>query len=338
MDEFEIEIPQLSQLSIDITDSRLYQYDFNSFSLVPLQEAAGVVVLEKIYDTLNEHIGLNNLIKKLANEGNKEYVANLSDYVQEKLTSGEWKFNTQKSTGETLATLVDTQTGRIQSQVKLDERIVKELGNLPELAAIQSQIATISEQIEDLNHLVQRVEQGQYNDRYAGFFSARQQIIEALVLKDDKLRRELLSSAIKTTNDTIGCLLLAIRQDALDFVDVKTKNKDARRIETHLQTSLSYLNSCVQLNLVSYTALCEDKALIGVLLNYQNFLSQIFLMPLDKEAKSLAWKLDNIHSGDDGNFLESTKSITAKISALVDDIKHSQIGGQSDECIETKDM
>ena len=67
------------------------------------------------------------------------------------------------------------------------------LGNLPELSAIQGQLVVITEQIENLNKLV---EQGQYNDRFAGFFSARQAVIEGFAAKDRTLSRELLTSAL----------------------------------------------------------------------------------------------------------------------------------------------
>ena len=51
--------------------------------------------------------------------------------------------------------------------------------------------------------------------------------------------------------------MLSIHEDAL-LIDSKTKSKDARRIDNLLQTSLGYLNSAVQLNLIAYTALGEN--------------------------------------------------------------------------------
>lgn len=82
--------------------------------------------------------------------------------------NGPWSI--RKKTGEMYASIKDVATGKIQSSVNLDKRVVQDLGNLPELSAIQGQLADIVEKI-SLNRLVERVEQGQrqYNDRYAGF-------------------------------------------------------------------------------------------------------------------------------------------------------------------------
>lgn len=105
----------------------------------------------------------------MSNKGEVEYVAKLSDYAKEKLKSGEWTLGIRKKTGETYAVIKDVSTGKNQSFVTLDKKVVQNLGNLPELSAIQGQLADIVEKIESLNRLVERVEQGQYNDRYAGF-------------------------------------------------------------------------------------------------------------------------------------------------------------------------
>lgn len=91
----------------------------------------------------------------------------------------------KKKTGETYAVIKDNLSGENKSFVTLDKKIVKELGVLPELSAIQGQLASISEQIEGLNQIIQRVEKGQYNDRYAGFFSSRQLVVEGLASENE---------------------------------------------------------------------------------------------------------------------------------------------------------
>ena len=110
-----------------------------------------------------------SLIENLSNQKETEYVARIPDFAKEKIDSGEWSFGVRK-TGETYAVIKDNLSGENKSFVTLDKKIVKELGVLPELSAIQGQLASISEQIEGLNQIIQRVEKGQYNDRYAGFF------------------------------------------------------------------------------------------------------------------------------------------------------------------------
>ncbi|MBO0461845.1 MULTISPECIES: hypothetical protein [unclassified Enterococcus] len=338
MNDFEINLPTTTELSINVTNKELYNYDFSSYSLLPLQEAVGLSIIKSIKNELFSHISEAKLLKQLLEKGETEYVANFSDLAKKKLTSGEWSLGIRKKTGETYAIIKDTLTGRTKSTVTLDERTVRKLGNLPELSAIQGQLAAITEKIEDLNRLVERVEQGQYNDRFSGFHSARQLVIEGLVSHDSELKKELLISAIKTNNDTIAKLMFAIYQDAHDFTNIKIKSKDAKRIERLLQQSIGYLNSAVQLNLVAYSAVAEDQALLATLSNYHSFIEQTLLKKLDDSGHTLAWKIDNAHQGDSGCVNEIMTDISTKIDVLVHEIQGYEIGGKSNEKLTTETL
>ena len=319
MENFEIEIPKTEDFEIDVRKKELYNYDFQSYSLTPLQKEASLVVANKIRNNLFTHIPEAKLLKKLVEKNdndNVEYVAKLSEVAKEKLKSGEWSYGIRKKTGETYAVLKDTETGKIKSSVNLEKRTVKELGNLPELSAIQGQLASISEQIESLNELVIRVEQGQYNDRFSGFFSARQLIVEALATRNEQIKKELLLSAIKENNNTIAKLMMSIYTDSLDFINRDTKLRDAKRINTLLQQSISYLSSAMQLNVVAYTVLEEHESVIAVLSNYKAFTEQTLLEP-KYDGKSLAWKIDNFTKGNDDSFIKLTQGISKNIDMLV---------------------
>lgn len=319
MESFEIEIPKMEHFEVDVRKKELYNYDFQSYSLTPLQKEASLVVANKIRNNLFTHIPEAKLLKKLIEKNdndNVEYVAKLSEVAKEKLKSGEWSYGIRKKTGETYAVLKDTESGKIKSSVTLEKRAVKELGNLPELSAIQGQLASILEQIESLNELVIRVEQGQYNDRFSGFFSARQLIVEALATRNEQLKKELLLSAIKENNNTIAKLMMSIYTDGLDFINIKTNSKDAKRINTLLQQSISYLSSAMQLNVVAYTVLEEHESVIAVLSNYKAFTEQTLLEP-KYDGKSLAWKIDNFTKGNSSSFINLTQSISENINALV---------------------
>lgn len=319
MESFEIEIPEMEHFEIDVRKKELYNYDFQSYSLTPLQKEASLVVANKIRNNLFTHIPEAKLLKKLIEKNdndNVEYVAKLSEVAKEKLKSGEWSYGIRKKTGETYAVLKDTETGKIKSSVTLEKRAVKDLGNLPELSAIQGQLASISEQIESLNELVIRVEQGQYNDRFSGFFSARQLIVEALATRNEQLKKELLLSAIKENNNTIAKLMMSIYTDSIDFTNLKTKQTDAKRINILLQQSISYLSSAMQLNVVAYTVLEEHESVIAVLSNYKAFTEQTLLEP-KYDGKSLAWKIDNFTKGNSNTFINLTQSISENINTLV---------------------
>lgn len=319
MESFEIEIPKMEHFEVDVRKKELYNYDFQSYSLTPLQKEASLVVANKIRNNLFTHIPEAKLLKKLVEKSdndNVEYVAKLSEVAKEKLKSGEWSYGIRKKTGETYAVLKDTETGKIKSSVTLEKRAVKDLGNLPELSAIQGQLASISEQIESLNELVIRVEQGQYNDRFSGFFSARQLIVEALATRNEQLKKDLLLSTIKENNNTIAKLMMSIYTDSLAFTNLKTKQTDANRINILLQQSISYLSSAMQLNVVAYTVLEEHESVIAVLSNYKSFTEQTLLEP-KYDGKSLAWRIDNFTKGNSNAFINLTQSISENIEVLV---------------------
>lgn len=316
MNDFEIQLPGDHELNLSATDASLYNYNFASYSLAPLQKLASRNLTTTIRNSLFANTTNTNLVNNLRQKDKTEYVAKLSDSTKEKIKTGEWSFGIKKKTGETYGVIKDTKTGKNQSFLTLDKKTVTNLGNLTELAAIQAQLASIAEGIEDLNHLIQRVEQGQYNDRFAGFFSARQLIIEGLQAKDEFVKKSLLVNAIQTNNETIARLALSIHQDGLALSDPRTKNKDAKRIDNLMQSSIGYLNSSVQLNLIAYTDLHERQSLFAALTNYCSFINQNLLQE-SESGKTIAWLVDNGHSGENGNVLNTARKVSNSIQSLI---------------------
>ncbi|MEQ7138937.1 hypothetical protein [Enterococcus casseliflavus] len=347
MDNFEIDLPNERILSINVTDYSLYSYDFNAFSLLPLQKLASQSINQNIREKVMSNKTLRadlfssvskiSLVNKLSNQSEIEYVANLSDIAKEKLASGEWSLGVRKKTGETYAVIKDTLTGKNKSFLTIDKKVVKDLGILPELSAIQGQLASLSEQIEVLNRNIQRIEKGQYNDRFAGFFSARQLVIEGMASENESIKYELLLGAIKLSNETVGKLMYSIHEDVLALIDTKLKSRDAKRIDELLQNSLGYLNSCVQLNMIAYTVLGEQKSLYATLANYHSFIQQE-LIKENNDGRTVAWLLDNGHIGNDGRIVELSNNISNTIELIFESYNKDKIEVFENEKIENKDL
>lgn len=321
---FEISLESQKELVMDVTDESLYNYDFGSYSLSSLQEVANQMSVAKAATAVS------SLVDKILPSKGSEYVAVLSKEARSKLASGEWYWGLKKQTGEMFGVLQDSK-GQFKEMVGLEQRSLKELGINPELMAMQMALEAIMDQIECLNRLMERVEQGQYNDRYAGFFSARQLVVEALAMTDEESRKELLLSAVKVGNETIAKLMLSIHQDAHAFIDPRINNAEATRIDHFLQNSIGYLNSSVQLNLVAYTALGEKDALLGALVNYKSFMEQT-LLSQTQYGRSLAWSLDNFRTGNTGSISHRTTIVTTKIETLVQATKRRSVleGGDNE--------
>ncbi|EEV31067.1 predicted protein [Enterococcus casseliflavus EC30] len=347
VDNFEIDLPNERILSINVTDYSLYSYDFNAFSLLPLQKLASQSINQNIREKVMSNKTLRadlfssvskiSLVNKLSNQSEIEYVANLSDIAKEKLASGEWSLGVRKKTGETYAVIKDTLTGKNKSFLTIDKKVVKDLGILPELSAIQGQLASLSEQIEVLNRNIQRIEKGQYNDRFAGFFSARQLVIEGMASENESIKYELLLGAIKLSNETVGKLMYSIHEDVLALIDTKLKSRDAKRIDELLQNSLGYLNSCVQLNLIAYTVLTEQKSLYATLANYHSFIQQE-LIKENNDGRTVAWLLDNGHIGNDGRIVELSNNISNTIELIFESYNKDKIEVFENEKIDNKNL
>lgn len=318
MDKLVITLPDKADLNINILNKNLYIYDFNSYNLASLQEIAGLSIANKIKNIIFNNSAEIQTIQKAKRKNDPEYVAQLSETVKQKLAANELQFVTRKETGETSALLKNSKTGKIFGAVNLDRKVEKNIGDLTTLITMQSQLNTISDQLSELNNLVVRMEQGQYNDRFSGFFSSRQLLVEAIASKNDETKQSLLINATVISNQTIAQLMLSINQDTLDFVNMKTKPKDAKRINALLQQSIGYLNSSIQINLVAYSLLEEEKALMATLLNYQSFLEQTLLKKDMKTDKSIAWMIDNIQSGFSGKFTEISTEIVKTINGLTE--------------------
>ena len=151
MNNFEIQLPAEHELHLSATDSSLYNYNFASYSLVPLQKLASQNLTTTIRERLLANTANTNLVNNLMTNEKTEYVAKLSNSAKEKIKTGEWSFGIRKKTGEIYSVIRDTKTGKNQSFLTLDKKTVADLGDLTELAAIQAQIASISESIQDFS-------------------------------------------------------------------------------------------------------------------------------------------------------------------------------------------
>jgi hypothetical protein len=334
MKEYDVVLPAPVNVSLDVTDENLYSYELDNVLTANIQTVASHQLGKKIINVLTGHVADLRMAQQGFSKHGTEYVARFSAVAQDKLATGEWHLGIRKRDGATLGTIFDNTTGHIQEQVGLQERVVNELGSLPELAAMQAQLRAISEQITELTEVVQRVEQGQYNDRFAGVFSARQLVIEGLSVRDEAVKQEILIESVQVAAETTAKIMVTLRADIHRLVDANTKKKDVPQIEALVQQSLSYLNTAVQLRMAAYTALGEEQGILATLSNYRVFMKQSLLDTQAGNEHSAAWLIDNGHHGQDGQVLELTQNIYDQTASLIADVKDVQIGDETHDKIE----
>lgn len=317
MDELVISFRDMYDRETNIYDISFYDYSFSDFSLSNIQNNISENMLHKIFETLNNNLTKGRILEKTVNGTEIQYVADVSDKIKKRIKSGELAFVIDKINGRLKGDLRDTKTGQLLKKLDLTPQEVNKLGRLPELASMQAQLKGISQQLEALNFNITRIEQGQYNDRYAGYFSARQMLIESMLIENDASKKQLIFSAIQSSNETIGKMMLTLRADANTVVDYKIKQKEINILENKISESLNYLNQTVQLNILAYTLIEEPKALLSAMANYRSFLEQTLLKPIGNNTRSLAWKIDNGNADRSINFSEKAKNISKSIEKLV---------------------
>ncbi|WP_243677550.1 hypothetical protein [Weissella confusa] len=313
-EEVALQVP--SQISIDVSDPALFKYDVRAFQLSPLQKAAETNLVERTTSMVVNNLSTGKDIKQKLDKKDTQMVVQLSEEAKRKLASGEWKFGKRVKDGSTYGALVDAQTNRAKQFVDLKPEVTQSVSNLQELSAIQQQLASIAEQIEDLSTTVKRVEQGQYNDRYAGFFSARQQIIEAFVTEDPELKRLGFKNATMTANDTLAKLMMTMRTDIAEYIDPATKPKQAAHVGEWLGESLTYINATVQLNLMANTAIGEKRAVEVTLANYKGFIDNSLLLE-DEHGRSVAKRIDDYQKGDSGTMVQKANQLMTSIDDVL---------------------
>lgn len=317
MTSFDLHLPPKEELVLNPNELSLYRYDLRYLSLAPLQRVTANRLSEKMFQVVQE----NGLLERLTNsdkKGDVEYVASLTDYAKDKLAKGEWVIGTRKETGTLYGVLKNAHTGKIVHQVDLVPSEIEQLAPLTGLSAIQAQLGQIVRQLEDIAGVLARVEQGQYTDRYAGFFTARQLVIEALVSRNDAVKQKLLISAIEQTNETRSRLMLALQLDVTSYTNPNLSNRDSTILEYRIPQTINYLNALVQLTVITYTALEEMDAIIACLTNYKTFVKDIFFTPYTNEGRCLAWQLDNFSKGNSSYFRNSFSDVTTNIEKVIE--------------------
>lgn len=323
MKDYEIMIPLETDYYFVPTNPKLYDYSFKTFAIAPLQKEAKNNLKASVSEVLSKNnMSTFQLIKKLMTPRSTELVANLTTQAESMIKSGQWSLGIKSDTGELLGIIRDNTTGQIKSQVTLTEKkIARDLGSVPALVAVQAQLTEISSKIDQLNNNILQVEQGQYNDRYAGFFTGRQLTIEAFAATNPHIKMNLLLEAVKNNTATSSKLMVSIKEDAKLLTDPGLSIKDAERKTKQIETSLIYLNGAVQLNLVAYSVLREQQALQATLLNYEAFVNQTLLNRPNKKEHSVAWFIDNGSSNKEQNMLINCRNISRSLRKAVDQIE-----------------
>lgn len=186
----------------------VYQYDISNFFENPSDFVKPVMYnARKLFHNITKYLystpSMINLVK--ASIPTSSYQAVFTSNQLNQLAEGSIKLMSDKN-GRLLATLVDTKTKKIVSNVEL-----REVSFTPDIAqamagvAMQMQMMMISERLDLIQEAVDYIVQGQENDRLATAYGCKERLSQAIAMKD-------------TNNRNIA--LLNIASDAIDSRNV----------------------------------------------------------------------------------------------------------------------
>lgn len=211
-----------------------YRNNENSVSLPTLcsekQKQANATVMQ-LESVLTDCFGKQEYCK------NKEikYVLDLDEKTREALDKGLIKLDIGKN-GEIFAQL--RENGKYGRKLSMKKEVsacgltAADVSTALQLKAIQEQMQTMMEVLEEIGRDVERVVQGQHDDRVSMFHSGLNLYIESRVVQDSSLKNLLISQALKSLSDSSAAILLEMKEE-IDFL-VNRRYRKVDEIHMHM--------------------------------------------------------------------------------------------------------
>lgn len=273
------------QALFDVTDKSLYSFSEREGMLI-FREASTVMALNRFFsladsDAAKIVVYLTEKaphIKKVFDslKGKTELVIKLSENAREKLESEEWRWVFAKDGSGMLPSLKDA-AEHFAEQIRVGQKTVRPhvLNSLMGLIQ-KNNLDALTDKVIYLTDIVEQIAAGQYNDRVAMSYGARQLYIEAMSMDDPENRRIALLNAAKTADDAIASLQQTIRYDLNNLPSLKSGKLLGERTRL-IAKCFSKLNDSVQISVNVYNALGENRALLAAVTSYQCFVEQTLL-------------------------------------------------------------
>ena len=197
----------------------------------------------------------------------------------------------------------------------------------PELAkavtdySTQMQMAQIAEEIQYVQIAVEEVRKGQENDRLAMAYSCKQKLLQAMAMKDKKLRTMALMNLVSSAEDSRNLLMLSqnvnvqLLKDEPESVWGKimsgsTPQKIEQRME-EIRESLCAVNMVLFAEAMAYQEMGEIESARLSLKYYSDYVQKTYL-----DLPGFVQRLDMLDSSTKPYWSETIPDITKKIEAL----------------------
>ena len=259
------------------------------------------------------------------------YKVVLSGEEKLKLATGSVKLMTT-SDGKLLANLINTKTGKIISNVKLDKiSLTPELNKAIINYSNQIQLAQIAEDIRYVQLAVEEVREGQENDRLAIAYSCKQKLLQAMQIEDHNLKKIALLNLVSSAEDNRNKLMLSqtsnvklLKEQPKDFwgkflnvcrINYSHGSWDEQSEKSlkiaELRENMNALNLVSLAETLAYQELGEHKAANIALQYFGDYINKTYL-----SDKAFIERLDSLNPSPKKYWSTMLPSISDKIKQL----------------------
>ena len=264
-----------------------------------------------------------------------ELQAILTDAQMSQICNGALKLMTKKD-GSLMANLVNPETKKIISTVSLKKvKVSPEISQAMVSYATQMQMAQIAEQIQMVQVAIEEVHQGQEYDRLATAYSCQQKLLQAMAIKNPKLKSMALLRIVSDAEDSRNLLMQSqnthvafIKNQPESFWGNLVSGSTPEKINTRMneiRESLNAVNLVSLAEAMAYQGMGETEAAQVSLQYYASYIQKTYL-----ESDGFVERLDMIDPSPENYWSKTLPDIERHVQALPCNVELIHIGGNED--------
>ncbi len=291
---------QETQVPAQVVPDALSLFD-EQFSIKDLQKA--ISRDERSADSIMTSI--RKAVKEAAGRASEEeqeprYIVDFDEATKQKLAAGEIKLDT-RSTGEIYAQLRD-QNGHYGKKLPIKEELLEQDVSMEDVELVL-QMDVIRDQLKDIISALSSIEgqiteviRGQQNDRLGLFYSGLSLYMEARVIGDEALKKQITAQALKSLSDANAQMIQEIRT-SVEYL-ANEEYRHSRRSLEKIDEHLSIIHQCYDivyraafLKAAIYHENKEIPAMLAAIDEYGRFVDKMVvpvagkLTELDRESQ-----------------------------------------------------
>lgn len=246
----------------------------NGMSLIPSRANESLVKFLADADAMAKFApAIYDIIKKLVGRGDIKYVADFTAAAEEMMKSGELVLSVEKKTGALLPTLRSKETGHVVEQARLKaEQLPQDMTQSVVDIQMQVMMANIMDAIEAVAANVEALRIENQADRIALAESAWQQLQQAMLIEDSRLR-EIKILDIASSATQARCTLQGnFKAELMLAMGKQGKAKDWGKAANTAMVDLTVIALMAKTEYAAYRVLEEPEAANAALGQFKQFI------------------------------------------------------------------